>query len=219
MNLVLLGPPGAGKGTQARRLSDKLNAPQISTGELLRAEREKNTSLGQEADKFMKEGRLVPDDLVIEMIQKRLRKGDCQQGYILDGFPRNVAQAEAFDQVMDEGCRVDVVINVDVEREEVIRRLSGRRQCSKCGENFHKTFHPPKRDNVCDRCGGELLQREDDREEVIRKRLDVYEKETRPLISYYQKKGILKNIKGTGSIEDIHHQILQSLGEIARAVS
>src|SRR5262249_22137797 len=145
----------------------------------------------------MTTGRLVPDGLVIEMIEDRLGKNDCSQGFIMDGFPRTLAQAEAFEKTVQKmGLRIDRVVNLDVDREELVVRLSGRRQCRKCGENYHKTFHPPKQENVCDRCAGELFQRDDDREGVIRKRLDVYDKETLPLVSYYQEKGLLKNIGG-----------------------
>jgi adenylate kinase len=208
VNLILLGPPGAGKGTQARRLSENLKIPQISTGDLLRAARANKTPLGMKADEFMTTGRLVPDGLVIEMIEDRLGKNDCSQGFVMDGFPRTLAQAEAFEKTVRKmGLKIDRVVNLDVEREELVARLSGRRQCRKCGENYHLTFHPPRRDNVCDRCGGDLFQRDDDREEVIRKRLDVYDKETLPLVGYYRGKGLLKNIPGMGSIDDIYKQI------------
>ncbi len=212
MNVILLGPPGAGKGTQARRLSENLKIPQVSAGDLLRAARAQKTALGRKAEKFMQSGRLVPDELVIEMIEERLGKEDCRRGTVLDGFPRNVAQAEALDQSLTaKGAGIDRVVNIEVDREEVIRRLSGRRQCRKCGENYHLLFHPSRDEKACDRCGGELFQRDDDREEVIRKRLEVYEKETVPLIAYYQKRNVLKEVRGTGAIEGIFQKILKAV--------
>jgi adenylate kinase len=210
MNLVLLGPPGAGKGTQARRLSDNLKLPQVSTGDLLRAARTAKTELGLKAESYMVAGKLVPDDLVIAMILERLSQPDCKKGYILDGFPRTLGQAEAFDEMLlKNGAKIDHVVNIAVEDEEVVRRLSARRQCRKCGENFHLTFHPSKKGKKCDRCGGELFQRDDDREDVIRNRLDVYTKQTAPLISFYRSKGVLKEIEGTGPIDDILREILK----------
>lgn len=212
MTLILLGPPGAGKGTQSRRLSENLKIPQISTGDLLRAAREKRTPLGLQAESYMIAGKLVPDDLVIEMIRERLKEADCRGGYILDGFPRTVAQAQALDQTLAAGgssSKIDRVVNIEVDREEVVKRLSGRRQCRKCGENFHLSFHPPRVEEVCDLCGGELFQRDDDLEGVIRRRLEVYENQTSPLIDYYGNKGILANVPGEGSIEEIFREILK----------
>ena len=208
MNLILLGPPGAGKGTQARRLSDKLKVPQISTGDLLRAARAEKTALGQKAESYMVSGRLVPDDLVIEMIGERLKKEDCRAGWILDGFPRTLPQAET----LQKTSKIGRVVNIGVDRDEVILRLSGRRQCGGCGENFHVSFHPPQKEGVCDRCGKGLVQRDDDREDVIRKRLDVYEKETQPLIAYYRGQGVLRDVRGTGSIDEIFGAIVQAVG-------
>lgn len=213
MNLVLLGPPGAGKGTQARRLSEYLGIPQISTGNLLREARAKKTALGQKAESFMVAGKLVPDDLVVEMIRERLQQEDCRKGYILDGFPRTLTQAEALEKMLGaQGSFVDRALNIIVASEEVVRRLSGRRQCRQCGENYHLSFHRPSKDQVCDRCGGPLYQRDDDKEDVIRNRLDVYEKQTSPLVEYYAEKGILKTVKGTGEIEDIYREILKAVG-------
>jgi adenylate kinase len=212
MNLILLGPPGAGKGTQSRRLSENLKIPQVSTGDLLRAARAARTPLGVQAEGYMLSGKLVPDELVISMIRERLHESDCAQGYILDGFPRTVAQAEALDQMLSaNGSSIDRVVAIEVDREEVVKRLSGRRQCRKCGENFHLSFHPPRKAGICDRCGGELFQRDDDREEVIRKRLEVYEKETAPVVGYYRKKGVLKNVPGQGSIDEIFGGILKAV--------
>jgi len=215
MNLILLGPPGAGKGTQSRRLSDNLKVPQISTGDLLRAARGNRTTLGIKAESYMTAGQLVPDNLVTEMIRERLKQADCGHGYILDGFPRTLAQAEALDRMIaaesGKAAQIDRVVNIAVDREEVIQRLSGRRQCRKCTENYHARFHPPKTVGVCDRCGGELFQRDDDREDVIRQRLEVYEKQTQPLIAYYEKMGLLRNVRGTGSIEEIFGAILKAV--------
>jgi adenylate kinase len=208
VNLILLGPPGAGKGTQARRLSENLKIPQISTGDLLRAARANKTPLGMKAEQFMTTGRLVPDDVVVAMIEDRLGNKDCSHGFIMDGFPRTLPQAEALEKTVQKmGFRIDRVVNLDVQREELVARLSGRRQCRKCGENFHLAFRPSQKNGVCDRCGGELFQRDDDREDVIRNRLDVYDRETFPLVNYYQSKGLLKNIPGVGSVDDIYKRI------------
>jgi adenylate kinase len=175
---------------------------------LLRAERADKTLLGTQAESYMTSGRLVPDDLVVAMIEQRLKRDDCTKGFVLDGFPRTIGQAEAFDRTADRmGMAVDRVVNLNVVKDELVRRLSGRRQCRQCGENYHVTFHPPRTPEVCDRCGGGLFQRDDDREEVIRNRLEVYERETRPLVEHYRKKGLLKNIEGVGSIEDIYREL------------
>ena len=212
MNLILLGPPGAGKGTQARKLSEALHIPQISAGDLLRAAKTKKTPLGLKAETYMASGGLVPDHLVIEMIRERMKHSDCEKGYILDGFPRTAIQAQALDQTLKENnSSIDHVINIEVDQEEVVGRLSGRRQCRQCGENFHLQFKRPVKESFCDQCGGELFQRDDDREEVIRKRLEVYNKETSPLIGYYQSKGALRNIQGRGEIEEISRKILNEV--------
>jgi adenylate kinase len=187
-----------------------LKIPQVSTGDLLRAAREQKTPLGLKAEGYMISGKLVPDDIVIAMIRERLKQEDCRNGSVLDGFPRTVAQAEALDETLRaSGSKIDCVVNIQVDREEVVQRLSERRQCRKCGENFHLKFHPPRSEGICDRCGGELFQRDDDREEVIRNRLEVYAKETSPLVTYYGKKGILKKVRGSGSIEEIFGKILE----------
>ena len=210
MTIILLGPPGAGKGTQSRRLSENLKIPQISTGDLLRAERARKSPLGLKADSYMTSGKLVPDDLVIEMIRIRMKENDCREGYVLDGFPRTVTQAEALDKSLQaNGTRIDRVIDLEVDSEELVKRLSGRRQCGKCGENYHVVFHPSQKSGRCDRCDGELFQRDDDREEVIRNRLQVYEKQTAPLVEHYRDKGILKSVKGRGSIDDIFREIMK----------
>lgn len=212
MNLILLGPPGAGKGTQSRRLSENLKIPQISTGDLLRAARSAKTPLGLRAESYMTAGKLVPDEIVIEMIRERLQSNDCREGCILDGFPRTVKQAEVLDEMLQAvASKIDRVVALEVDSEELIGRLSGRRQCRKCGENFHAKFHPPSREGICDRCGGGLFQRDDDREEVIRRRLEVYSGETFPLVGYYRQQGILKSVHGSGSIDKIFEEIRKAL--------
>ncbi len=211
MNLILLGPPGAGKGTQSRRLSENLKIPQISTGDLLRLAREQKTELGLKADEFMTSGRLVPDDLVTAMVEERLLKPDCKNGYILDGFPRTSGQAEALDtSLKSQSMQIDRVISMEVSAEEVVKRLTGRRQC-RCGGNYHIDMNPPKQAGICDRCGETLFQRDDDREDVIRKRLQVYEQQTRPLVEYYRRKGILRTVPGIGTIDDIFGAVLKAI--------
>ncbi len=213
MNLVLLGPPGSGKGTQAKRLSERLGVPHISTGDILREAVREGTPLGREAKRFMDEGKLVPDEVVIGIVRERLRGEDCEKGAIFDGFPRTVAQAEALDRIMEElGRRVDRVIDIEVSEGEVLRRLTGRRTCKNCGAMYHVVFNPPKEPGICDRCGGELYQRDDDKEETIRERLKVYREQTEPLIDYYRSKGILYRVKGEGKIEDIEGEILRAIG-------
>ena len=211
MNLIFLGPPGAGKGTQARRLSEKLHIPQISTGDLLRAAKQQQTKLGLEAEKYMSAGQLVPDALVIAMIRERLEAQDCKNGFILDGFPRTIPQAEALQSTLkDVGAVMDRVLDLKVDSEEVVKRLSGRRQCASCKENYHLSFKPSK-NGACDHCGAQLIQRDDDKESVIRKRLEVYQKQTEPLIGYYQDKGLLKVIEGRASIDIIFENILKAV--------
>ncbi len=213
MNIIMLGPPGAGKGTQAKMLVEKLGIPQISTGDMLRAAVKEGTELGKKAKEYMDAGKLVPDEVVIGIVKERLAQPDCEKGFILDGFPRTIPQAEALDKVLEElGKKIDYVINVAVPNEELITRLTGRRTCRQCGAMYHVVFNPPKVEGKCDKCGGELYQRDDDKEETIRQRLEVYEAQTAPLIEYYEKKGVLYNIDGTGSIEEIFQNILKVLG-------
>ncbi len=213
MNIIMLGPPGAGKGTQAKMLVERLGIPQISTGDMLRAAVKDGTELGKKAKEYMDAGKLVPDEVVIGIVKERLAQADCERGFILDGFPRTIPQAEALDRVLEElGKRIDYVINVAVPNEELITRLTGRRTCRKCGAMYHVVFNPPREEGRCDKCGGELYQRDDDREETIRQRLEVYQAQTAPLIDYYKKKGVLYDIDGTGSIEDIFQNILKVLG-------
>lgn len=213
MRLVLLGAPGAGKGTQAKKLIEKYAIPQISTGDLLRAAVAAGTTLGKEAKSFMDKGELVPDRVVLGMVEERLKKDDAKKGYILDGFPRNTAQAEALDKMLGAlGMSLSAALSVDVPFEDLMKRLTGRRTCKACGQMFNIYFNAPKTEGKCDKCGGELFQRDDDKEATIKKRLDVYSAQTAPLIDYYRKKGILSSVNGTGSIEDIFAQVCKSLG-------
>lgn len=212
MKIIMLGPPGAGKGTQARMIAEKYGIPQISTGDILREEVKKGSALGREAKSYMDKGELVPDKLIIDIILKRLDEGGASKGYILDGFPRTVAQAAAFTSALSERDeRVDSVISIEVERGELIRRLSGRRTCVECGAMFHVHFDPPRRDAVCDKCGGKLIRRDDDNEETVANRLEVYRKQTEPLINYYEGSGVFKAVDGMGSIEDILKRMEEAL--------
>ena len=213
MRLVLLGAPGAGKGTQAKKLIDKFGIPQISTGDILRKAVADGTPLGKEAKIIMDKGELVPDSVVIGLVKERLAQDDCKKGYILDGFPRNTAQAEELDKVLSAmNAPLDVALSVDVDKNDLMKRLTGRRTCKGCQQMFNVHFSPPKQDGVCDKCGEELYQRDDDKEETIKNRLDVYEKATAPLIDYYGNKGILKSVEGVGSIDDIFNKICSILG-------
>ena len=214
MKLILVGPPGAGKGTQAVRLVKHFGIPQISTGDILRKAVKDGTELGTLAKQYMDKGELVPDEVVIGIIRERLMEPDCQKGYILDGFPRTIAQAEALDEMLEKmGSRIDHAVNISVADEEIIKRLTGRRTCSECGAGYHVLFDPPKQDGICDKCGGKLIQRDDDKEETIRARLDVYRRQTEPLIRYYEEKGLLRTIPGEGNMEEIFNAILKVLGE------
>jgi adenylate kinase len=204
VRLVLLGAPGAGKGTQAKKLIDKYGIPQISTGDILRQAVADGTPLGKEAKAVMDKGELVPDSVVLGLVEERLKQDDCKKGYILDGFPRNTAQAEALDKILGTlGMSLGAAVSVDVPMEDLMKRLTGRRTCKGCGQMFNVYFSAPSKEGVCDKCGGELYQRDDDQEETIKKRLDVYEAQTAPLADYYKGKGILKSIAGTGGIDEI----------------
>jgi len=212
MNLILLGPPGAGKGTQAQRIMERYHIPQISTGDILRAAVKDGTSLGTKAKGFMDRGQLVPDEIVIGTIEERLKVKDCDPGFILDGFPRTIPQAEALQSILTKiGKRIDHVINIEVPSEELVRRLAGRRTCKNCGAMFHLLFQPPKKQGICDRCGGLLYQRADDNEETIRTRLKEYENQTAPLIQYYRGKKNLRSIQGMGGPDQIFDQIAHLL--------
>jgi adenylate kinase len=212
VRLILLGPPGAGKGTQAQRLSDRLGIPQVSTGDILRAAVAAGTPLGREAKGYMDQGALVPDGVVIGIMRERLAAPDCARGYILDGFPRTAAQAEALGETLQAlGTPLTAVVSLTVDPEELVRRLSGRRSCGSCGAAYHLETAPPRRAGVCDRCGGALLQREDDREETIRKRLAVYREQTAPLVAYYRGRGLLKEVDGRGDVSEVFARICRLL--------
>ncbi|GBE58415.1 adenylate kinase [bacterium BMS3Abin01] len=213
MKLVLLGAPGAGKGTQAKKLIEKFGIPQISTGDLLRAAVAAGTELGKEAKTYMDKGELVPDSVVLGMVQERIKQDDCKEGYILDGFPRNTVQAEALDKMLAElGMSLDAALSVEVPTEDLMKRLTGRRTCAGCNQMYNIHFQAPAEEGKCDKCSGELFQRDDDKEETITKRLEVYQEQTAPLIDYYREKGILKSVTGTGDIDEIFQNVLQTLG-------
>jgi adenylate kinase len=212
LRLVLLGPPGAGKGTQASAITKRYNIPHISTGDIFRANIKEGTDLGKKAKEYMDKGLLVPDDIVVSIVKDRLTKEDCKNGFLLDGFPRTVNQADALDIELEKmGFRLDKVINIDVEKDELINRAIGRRICKKCGATYHVEFNPPKQSGKCDVCGEGLYQRDDDTEETVSKRIEVYLKETKPLIEYYTKKGIILNVDGKQSIEKVYEDIVKSL--------
>jgi adenylate kinase len=212
MNIVLLGPPGAGKGTQAKKIAEHYSLPHISTGDILRENISNNTSLGIKAKSYMAKGELVPDELLITIIRDRLSKPDCSKGFLLDGYPRTVPQADALQMILTESNKkLDIVLNIDVDDEELIKRLSGRRVCSSCGMSYHMIFNPPKEDEICDKCKGKLYQREDDKPEAIRNRLIVYKKQTQPLIEYYTRKSLLRTVDGGKNIPEIFEDIKKIL--------
>lgn len=209
MKIILLGPPGSGKGTQADLIARQYKLPHISTGDLFRENIKKETELGKKANEFIRKGNLVPDDITVGMLKKRLEKADCKKGFILDGFPRTISQATALDKM---GLKVDFVLNITSSDKVIIRRLSGRRTCKKCGAIFHVENKPPKHGGICDECSFPLYQREDDQEKTIKNRLIVYKKQTEPLIKYYSKKGIIKNINGEQEIKRIFEDVKKVLG-------
>jgi adenylate kinase len=208
MRLVLLGAPGAGKGTQAKMLIEKYKIPQISTGDILRKAVADSTPLGKEAKVIMDKGELVPDKIVLGLVEERVKQDDCKKGFILDGFPRNTAQAEALDKMLNAtGLPIDSALSVDVPKDDLMKRLTGRRTCKNCQQMYNVYYSPPKKDALCDKCGGELFQRGDDKEDTIKKRLEVYDAQTAPLIDYYNKKGILKSVMGVGNIDEIFNKV------------
>jgi adenylate kinase len=208
LNLILFGPPGAGKGTQAERLQRDFQLPFISTGDMLRGNVKNETELGREAKRYMDAGDLVPDELIVAMAAERLQEDDARDGFILDGFPRTVEQANALDQMLAErGRRITAALLIDVPDEEAMRRISGRRTCVKHGHNYHVEFDPPKREGVCDQDGSRLIQRDDDTDEVVKNRLRVYHEQTEPLISYYDERGLMRRIDGTRSPADVNDHI------------
>ena len=213
MKLILLGPPGAGKGTQAQMLMEKFSIPQISTGDILRSAVKNATPMGVKAREYMDAGALVPDDVVVGIVRERLQQADCANGFILDGFPRTVPQADALKDTLSElSLELDAVISLEVDTEALVARLTGRRTCSSCGKGYHVDFDPPSKEGVCDACGGNLVQRDDDREETIRKRLEVYREQTAPLVDYYLRGGLLAEVDGMAGIDEVGRQILSVLG-------
>ena len=217
MRLVLLGPPGAGKGTQARALAALWGVPQVASGDLLRGVVREDSELGREAASYMDRGQLVPDDLVLKLVADRLRKDDARPGFILDGFPRNVTQAEALASGLDRyNLKLDKVVAVIVPDEEIVKRISGRRTCRSCDAMYHVVFEPPAKPGVCDKCGGELYQREDDAEDTVRERLKVYAEATRPLLDHYGRLGMLSKVDGVGRTDDVEKRILNAVAEKVR---
>lgn len=213
MNLILMGLPGAGKGTQAERIVAKYGLPHISTGDMFRAAIKEGTELGMEAKSYMDRGGLVPDEVTIGIVRDRLGKADCQKGFLLDGFPRTTAQAEALDKLLAETDRqIDAVLYIDVDRDGLLERLTGRRICSQCGATYHITLNPPKEQGVCDKCGGELYQRDDDSSETVKTRLEVNEKQQQPLLDFYKAKNCLKEINGDQEIGDVFASVESVLG-------
>ncbi|MEU5270803.1 adenylate kinase [Streptomyces hygroscopicus] len=214
MRIVLVGPPGAGKGTQAAYLAEKLSIPHISTGDLFRANISQGTSLGKQAQEYMRAGQLVPDEVTVAMAEDRLNQPDGQRGFLLDGFPRNQFQAEALDSYLtDRSQSLDAVLDLEVPESEVIKRIAGRRTCrNDSSHTFHVEYKPPKTEGVCDSCGGELYQREDDSEETVRKRLEVYHRETEPIIDYYKAKGLVVTISALGKVAEVTQRAMDALG-------
>lgn len=212
MKIIMLGAPGAGKGTQAHMIAEKYHLPHVSTGDIFRANIKNGTELGMEAKSYMDRGELVPDELTVRILLDRVAQDDCRNGYILDGFPRNIPQAEVLEKELEKlGDKIDVAIDMEVPDESIIKRMSGRRACSSCGATYHIVNIPPKKEGVCDVCGEALILRDDDREETVQKRLDVYHEQTQPLIDFYTKKGILKTVDGTQDMMDVFQMIMKIL--------
>lgn len=213
MRLILLGAPGAGKGTQAVLLEEKFNIPHISTGDIFRSNIKNNTALGKKAKEYIDKGALVPDDVTVEIVKDRISQEDCKKGFILDGFPRTIPQAEYLDNAMAEmGADIDYVIDISVTDDVIVRRLSGRRVCKSCGATYHVKSNPPSKEGICDNCGGEVVQRDDDKEETILKRLKTYHDQTEPLIEYYKRKGKLVTVTGMDTIEKTTEELYNALG-------
>ncbi len=212
MKIIMLGAPGAGKGTQAKMIADKFGIPHISTGDIFRANIKNGTELGKKAKEFMDKGQLVPDELTVEILLDRVAQDDCKNGYVLDGFPRTIPQADVLDKELTKlGDKVDFAINVDVPDENIVRRMSGRRACLKCGATYHIEHIPPKQEGICDTCGSELVQRDDDKPETVLNRLKVYHDQTQPLIEYYDSKNILKTVDGTKDMQEVFNSIVNIL--------
>ena len=213
MKIIMLGAPGAGKGTQAKKIAEKYQIPHISTGDIFRANIKNGTELGKKAKTYMDQGLLVPDELVCDLVVDRVQQDDCKKGYILDGFPRTIPQAESLDEALSRlGEAVDYAINVEVPDENIVKRMGGRRACVGCGATYHLVYAAPKKEGICDNCGAELILRDDDKPETVQKRLGVYHEQTQPLIDYYTKKGILKEVDGTMDMGDVFKAIVEILG-------
>lgn len=214
MKLIMLGAPGAGKGTQAKRIAAKYGIPHISTGDIFRANIKNGTELGKKAQTYMDQGFLVPDELVCDLVVDRIQQSDCEKGYVLDGFPRTIPQAEALTAALEKlGTSIDYAINVEVPDENILRRMGGRRACLSCGATYHIEFNPTKKEGICDACGAETVLRDDDKPETVQKRLDVYHTQTQPLIDYYTKAGKLAEVDGTQNMDDVFAAIVDLLGE------
>jgi adenylate kinase len=215
LRVVLLGPPGAGKGTQAKFLQEQYGGCQVSTGDILRKAVAEQTPLGKEASGYINRGALVPDDLIVDLVAERLKEKDCAQGFILDGFPRTIPQAQSLDEILKKmGIALNGVLSVQVPQKVIVERLAGRRTCRGCGALYHLAFDPPKTEAICGRCGSELVQRDDDREETIVARLKVYDTQTAPLANYYRERNLLRNVDGVGTVDDIRTRIIQALGDV-----
>ena len=214
MKLIMLGAPGAGKGTQAKKIAEKYGIPHISTGDIFRANIKNGTELGNKAKSYMEQGLLVPDELTCDLVVDRIQQEDCSNGYVLDGFPRTIPQAEALKAALEKlGTTIDYAINVEVPDENIVTRMGGRRACLACGSTYHIVYNAPKVEDVCDVCGAKLVLRDDDKPETVQKRLNVYHEQTQPLIDYYEKAGILKNVDGTVDMKDVFQAIVNILGE------
>ena len=213
MKIIMLGAPGAGKGTQAKKIAEKCGIPHISTGDIFRANIKNGTELGKKAKTYMDQGLLVPDELVCDLVVDRIQQDDCKKGYILDGFPRTIPQAESLDKALQAiGEKMDYAIDVEVPDENIVKRMGGRRACVGCGATYHLVYAPTKKEGICDACGGELILRDDDKPETVKKRLGVYHEQTQPLIDYYKNQGILREVDGSVEMEDVFKEILNILG-------
>ena len=213
MKIIMLGAPGAGKGTQAKKIAAKYGIPHISTGDIFRANIKNGTELGKKAKTYVDQGLLVPDELVVDLVVDRVNQDDCTNGYVLDGFPRTIPQAEALTEALEKmGQKVDFAIDVNVPDENIVKRMGGRRACVTCGATYHMVYAPTKKEGICDTCGGELILRDDDKPETVQKRLNVYHDQTQPLIDYYTSQGILRTVDGTVDIDDVFRAITEFLG-------
>lgn len=213
MKIIMLGAPGAGKGTQAKMIAEKFGIPHISTGDIFRANIQKGTELGAEAKKYMDQGLLVPDELTVKILLDRVAQDDCGKGYVLDGFPRTIPQAQVLDEALEKlGEKIDYAVDVDVADDHIVKRMSGRRACLKCGATYHVEHIPPRQEGICDSCGSELVLRDDDKPETVMNRLKVYHDQTQPLIEYYGQKGILRKVDGTMEMQDVFQAIVELLG-------